>query len=450
MNKIIQVIGPVVDVEFGEENLPSLYNALSVKEKNLVLEVEQFLGEKRVRCLAMGPTEGLKRGDEVVDSGKSIQVPVGKEVLGRIMNVLGEPIDQKGKIDAKKHYPIHRDAPVLAQEKGDVEILETGIKSIDLLCPLPKGGKVGLFGGAGVGKTVLIQELINNIAKVHKGVSVFGGVGERSREGNDIYLDMAETGVLKNTVLVFGQMNESPGVRFRVASSALSVAEYFRDEEKKDILVFIDNVFRFILAGCEVSALLGRIPSQAGYQPTMSSELGKLQERITSTKDGSITSIQAIYVPADDLTDPAIVAVFSHLDSSLVLSRQIASLGIYPAVDPLESSSSILNPRIVGKKHYNAASGVVKVLQKYKELQDIIAILGVEELSDEDKLVVSRARKIQKFLSQPFFVAQPYTGREGKYVKLQETIEGFEKIISGELDEKREEEFYMKGSIREV
>jgi len=450
MAKITQVIGPVVDVEFGEENTPSLYGALSIEKKNLILEVEQFLGEGKVRCLAMGPTEGLQRGDNVLNLGKPIQVPVGQEVCGRILNALGEPIDNKGKIEAKKYSSIHGQAPILVKEKGDIEILETGIKSIDLLCPLPKGGKVGLFGGAGVGKTVLIQELINNIAKVHKGVSVFAGVGERSREGNDIYLEMQETGVLKNTVLVFGQMNESPGIRFRVASTALAVAEHFRDEEKKDILVFIDNVFRFILAGSEVSALLGRIPSQAGYQPTLSSELGKLQERITSTDDGSITSIQAIYVPADDLTDPAIVAVFSHLDSSLVLSRQIASLGIYPAVDPLESSSSILNPRVVGEKHYQVASGVVKILQKYKELQDIIAILGVEELSEEDKLVVARARKIQKFLSQPFFVAQPYTGREGKYVTLPETIEGFEKIISGELDSKREEEFYMKGGLKDI
>jgi F-type H+/Na+-transporting ATPase subunit beta len=450
MAKITQVIGPVVDVEFSEEKFPSLYGALLVKDNNLVLEVEQFLGEGKVRCLAMGPTEGLRRGQEVSDQGGPIKVPVGQEVCGRVLNVLGEPIDNGGKIEVKKYNSIHNEAPVLAQEKGDIEILETGIKSIDLLCPLPKGGKVGLFGGAGVGKTVLIQELINNIAKVHKGVSVFAGVGERSREGNDIYLDMKETGVLKNTVLVFGQMNESPGVRFRIASSALAVAEHFRDEEKKNILVFIDNVFRFVLAGCEVSALLGRIPSQAGYAPTMASELGKLQERITSTKDGSITSIQAVYVPADDLTDPAIVAVFSHLDSSLVLSRQIASLGIYPAMDPLESSSSILSPRIVGEKHYQVASGVIKILQKYKELQDIIAILGVEELSDEDRLTVSRARKIQKFLSQPCFVAEPYTGRPGKYVKLQETIEGFEKIISGELDGKREEDFYMKGSIKEV
>jgi F-type H+/Na+-transporting ATPase subunit beta len=450
MNKITQIIGPVVDVEFEEGDSPSLYGSLSVKDKNLILEVEQFLGERKVRCLAMGPTEGLKRGDEVENLKKEIEVPVGKEVCGRVLNVLGQPIDEKGEIKAKKYYSIHGKSPALQQEKGDIEILETGIKSIDLLCPLPKGGKVGLFGGAGVGKTVLIQELINNIAKVHKGVSVFAGVGERSREGNDIYLEMKETGVLKNTVLVFGQMNESPGVRFRVASTSLAVAEYFRDEEKKDILVFVDNVFRFVLAGCEVSALLGRIPSQAGYQPTLSSELGKLQERITSTKDGSITSIQAIYVPADDLTDPAIVAVFAHLDSSLVLSRQIASLGIYPAVDPLESSSSILNPRIVGEKHYRVVSGVIKILQKYRELQDIIAILGVEELSDEDKLIVSRARKIQKFLSQPFFTAQPYTGRGGKYVTLQETIDGFEKIVSGEMDSKREEEFYMKGSIKEV
>jgi F-type H+/Na+-transporting ATPase subunit beta len=450
MAKITQIIGPVVDVEFGEEKSPSLYGALSVKAKNLILEVEQFLGEGKVRCLAMGPTEGLSRGDNVESLGKPIQVPVGIEVCGRIINALGEPIDNMGEITAKKYSSIHGEAPILANQKGDIEILETGIKSIDLLCPLPKGGKVGLFGGAGVGKTVLIQELINNIAKVHKGVSVFAGVGERSREGNDIYGDMKDTGVLKNTVLVFGQMNESPGIRFRVASTALAVAEHFRDVEKKDMLVFIDNVFRFVLAGSEVSALLGRVPSQAGYQPTLASELGRLQERITSTKDGSITSIQAIYVPADDLTDPAIVAVFSHLDSSLVLSRQIASLGIYPAVDPLESSSTILNPRVVGEKHYKVASEVVKILQKYKELQDIIAILGVEELSEEDKLVVNRARKIQKFLSQPFFVAQPYTGREGKYVTIKETIEGFEKIVSGELDAKREEEFYMKGGIKEV
>jgi len=450
MAKITQILGPVVDVSFEEENLPSLYDALLVKEKNLVLEANQYLGGEKVRCLAMGPTEGLKRGDSVENTNSPIKVPVGKEVCGRLLNVLGEGIDQKGKVKTDKFYPIHRRAPVLVEEKGEIEILETGIKAIDLLCPLPKGGKVGLFGGAGVGKTVLIQELIRNIAKVHKGVSVFAGVGERSREGNDIYLDMKETKTLDNTVLVFGQMNEPPGVRFRVALPALAISEYFRDEEKKDVLLFIDNVFRFVLAGCEVSALLGRIPSQTGYQPTLFSEIGNLQERITSTKEGSITSIQAIYVPADDLTDPAIVAIFSHLDSSLVLSRQIASLGIYPAVDPLESSSSILSYRVVGERHAKAASEVIRILQRYKELQDIIAILGVEELSDEDKLLVSRARKIQKFLSQPFFVAEPYTGRPGKYVKLEETIEGFEKIISGELDSKREEEFYMKGAIDEI
>ncbi|MFH1180865.1 MAG: F0F1 ATP synthase subunit beta [bacterium] len=450
MPKITQIVGPVVDVAFEGENLPGLNNALLIKSHNLILEVEQHLGGGQVRCLAMGPTEGLKRGDEVEDSGGPIRVPVGQEVCGRLLNVLGQPIDNLGEIKAKKYYPIHRQSPPLTEQKGDIEILETGIKAIDLLCPIPKGGKVGLFGGAGVGKTVLIQELIRNIAKIHKGVSVFAGVGERSREGNDIYLEMKETKTLDNTVLFFGQMNEPPGVRFRIAQSALSAAEYFRDEEKKEVLLFIDNVFRFVLAGGEISALLGRVPSQTGYQPTLFSEIGSLQERISSTKDGSVTSIQAIYVPADDLTDPAIVAIFSHLDSSLVLSRQVASLGIYPAVDSLESSSSILNPAIVGEKHYKAASEVIKILQRYKELQDIIAILGVEELSDEDKLIVGRARKIQKFLSQPFFVAEPYTGRSGKYVKLPETIEGFEKIISGDLDSKREEEFYMKGAISEL
>lgn len=449
MAKITQIIGPVVDVEF-EGDLPALGNALLAKRKSLVLEVEQYLGGKALRCLALGPTEGLSRGEEVEDTKGPIKVPVGKAACGRLLNVLGEAIDGGEKIKAEKYYPIHRDSPVLAEEKEDIEILETGIKAIDLLCPIPKGGKVGLFGGAGVGKTVLIQELIRNVAKIHKGVSVFAGVGERSREGNDIYVEMKETKTLDNTVLVFGQMNEPPGVRFRVALSALAQAEYFREEEKKEVLLFIDNVFRFVLAGSEVSALLGRIPSQTGYQPTLFSEIGNLEERISSTKDGSITSIQAIYVPADDLTDPAIVAIFSHLDSSLVLSRQIASLGIYPAVDPLESSSSILNPRIVGKKHYEVALGIIKILQRYKELQDIIAILGVEELSDEDKLVVNRARKIQKFLSQPMFVAEPYTGRPGKYVKLEETIEGFEKIISGEMDQKREEDFYMKGNIKEI
>ncbi len=450
MAKIIQIIGPVVDIEFQGENMPSLGNALEVRKKNLILEIQQFLGGGVVRTLAMGPTEGLKRGDEATDTGKPIMVPVGMGSAGRLLNVLGQPTDEMGPVKADQYRSVFKDAPTFVEEKGDVEILETGLKAVDLLCPLPKGGKIGLFGGAGTGKTVLIQELIRNIAKVHKGISVFAGVGERTREGNDIYLDMKDSGTLANTVLYFGQMDASPGVRFRVPFSALATAEYFRDEEKKDVLLFVDNVFRFVLAGSEVSALLGRIPSQTGYQPTLFSEIGSLQERITSNKNGSITSIQAIYVPADDLTDPAIVAIFSHLDSSLVLSRQIAALGIYPAVDPLESSSSILNPRTVGDRHYRVASEVVRILQRYKELQDIIAILGVEELSDEDKLVVNRARKVQKFLSQPFFVAEPYTGHPGKYVKVEETIEGFEKIISGELDSRREEEFYMKGNIHEV
>ncbi|MFH0791943.1 MAG: F0F1 ATP synthase subunit beta [bacterium] len=450
MPRITQIIGPVVDVEKEENESVSLYEALIVKRTNLILEVEQFLGGQRLRCLAMGPTEGLKRGDIAEKTNSPITVPVGKNVCGRLINVLGEPVDNGGPIVSEIRYPIHRPAPTLEQEKGEVEILETGLKAIDLLCPIPKGGKVGLFGGAGVGKTVLIQELIRNIAKVHRGVSVFAGVGERSREGNDIYLEMKESKTLGNTVLVFGQMNEPPGVRFRTVQTALSISEYFRDEEKKDVLLFVDNIFRYVLAGCEVSALLGRLPSQTGYQPTLFSEIGALEERITSTQDGSVTSIQAIYVPADDLTDPAIVAIFSHLDSSLVLSRQIASLGIYPAVDPLESSSSVLNPRIVGEKHYEAASGVIKILQRYRELQDIIAILGVEELSEEDKLTVKRARKVQKFLSQPFFVAEPYTNRPGKYVSLKDTIEGFLKIINGEMDEIGEEAFYMKGSIDEV
>lgn len=450
MPRITQIIGPVVDVEKEESESISLYEALIVKKANLILEVEQFLGGQKLRCLAMGPTEGLKRGDIAEKTNSPITVPVGKNVCGRLINVLGEPVDNGGPIVSEIRYPIHRSAPTLEHEKGDVEILETGLKAIDLLCPIPKGGKVGLFGGAGVGKTVLIQELIRNIAKVHRGVSVFAGVGERSREGNDIYLDMKESKTLENTVLVFGQMNEPPGVRFRTVQTALSISEYFRDEEKKDVLLFADNIFRYVLAGCEVSALLGRLPSQTGYQPTLFSEIGALEERITSTQDGSVTSIQAVYVPADDLTDPAIVAIFSHLDSSLVLSRQIASLGIYPAVDPLESSSSVLSPRIVGEKHHQAASGVVKILQRYRELQDIIAILGVEELSEEDRLTVNRARKVQKFLSQPFFVAEPYTNRPGKYVSLKETIDGFLKIINGEMDGIGEEAFYMKGSIDEV
>ena len=450
MAKIIQVIGPVIDVEFESGKVPALYTALKVKSKDLVLEVEQELGEDKVRCLAMGPTEGLKRGDEVIDTGEPIKVPVGKEALGRLLNVLGEPIDNAGEIKGGKRESIHKKGPELSKQKADVEILETGIKAIDLLCPLPKGGKVGLFGGAGVGKTVLIQELITNIAKFHQGYSIFAGIGERSREGNDIFREMKEADTLKNTCLVFGQMNETPGVRLRVPFTAMTIAEHFRDEEKKDVLLFMDNIFRFVLAGSEVSALLGRIPSQTGYQPTLSSEVGGLQERITSTDDGSITSVQAIYVPADDLTDPAIVSTFSHLDSSLVLSRAIASLGIFPAVDPLESTSSLLNPRIVGEKHYKVATEVRKILQRYKELQDIIAILGIEELADEDKIVVARARKIQKYLSQPFSVAEVFSGIPGTYVKLEETIEGFEKIISGELDHKAEGDFFMKGNINQV
>jgi F-type H+-transporting ATPase subunit beta len=450
MAKIIQVIGPVIDVEFEEGKVPSLYTALKIIGKDIVLEVEQELGEDKVRCLAMGPTEGLKRGDEVEDTGRPIEVPVGKEALGRLLNVLGEPIDNQGEIKGGKRSSIHRKGPELKDQKSDIEILETGIKAIDLLCPLPKGGKVGLFGGAGVGKTVVTQELITNIAKFHQGYSVFAGIGERSREGNDIYREMKEADVLKNTCLVFGQMNETPGVRLRVPFTALTVAEHFRDVEKKDVLLFMDNIFRFVLAGSEVSALLGRIPSQTGYQPTLASEMGALQERITSTEDGSITSVQAIYVPADDLTDPAVVATFSHLDSSLVLSRAIASLGIYPAVDPLESTSSLLSPRIVGEKHYNVATAVKKILQRYKELQDIIAILGIEELAEEDKVTVARARKIQKYLSQPFSVAEVFSGIPGKYVKIEETIEGFSKIISGEMDNISEEDFYMKGKIEEV
>lgn len=450
MAKITQIIGPVVDVEFEEGKVPQLFNALKVKDKELTLEVEQELGEGKVRCLAMGQTEGLKRGDIVEDTGSPIKVPVGKASLGRILNVLGEPIDEMGEVKSETRESIHNKGPELKEQRDEIEILETGIKAIDLLCPMAKGGKVGLFGGAGVGKTVLIQELITNIAKVHQGYSVFAGIGERSREGNDIYRDMSESGTMKNTCLVFGQMNEAPGVRFRVPFTALTIAEHFRDKEKKDVLLFMDNIFRFVLAGSEVSALLGRIPSQTGYQPTLSSEVGLLQERISSNKNGSITSVQAVYVPADDLTDPAIVATFSHLDSSLVLSRAIASLGIYPAVDPLESNSSLLNPRIVGQKHYEVASSVRKILQRYKELQDIIAILGIEELAEEDKVVVGRARKIQKYLSQPFSVAEIFSGIPGKYVKVEETIEGFGKIVSGELDHLSEDAFYMKGNINEV
>jgi len=450
--KISQVIGPVVDVEF-ERELPEIYSALEVAldgGNKLVLEAHQHLGGNRVRAVAMGSTDGLKRQMEVVDTGAPISIPVGSETLGRMFNLLGEPIDGMPRVKTKKTYPIHRPTPAFTDQSTEAEILETGIKVIDLICPFLKGGKIGLFGGAGVGKTVVIQELIRNIATEHGGYSVFAGVGERTREGNDLYFDMKESGVLEKTTLVFGQMNEPPGARQRVGLSALSMAEYFRDEENRDVLLFIDNIFRFTQAGSEVSALLVRIPSAVGYQPTLAEDMGKLQERITSTKNGSVTSVQAIYVPADDLTDPAPATTFGHLDSTVVLSRPLSELGIYPAVDPLDSASTILDPKIVGEEHYNVARGVQKVLQRYKDLQDIIAILGVEELSDEDKLTVARARKIQKFLSQPFFVAEQFTGTAGKYVKLADTIRSFKEILEGKHDEKPEQSFYMKGSINEI
>lgn len=462
LGKISQIIGPVVDVEFGEE-LPEIYNALEIKldgaasagatasQGKLVLEVAQHLGGNRVRAVAMGSTDGLRRGMEVINTKAAIKVPVGKGTLGRMFNLLGEPIDGiKDEIKAERHDPIHREAPEFSEQSTKAEIFETGIKVVDLICPFIKGGKVGLFGGAGVGKTVVIQELIRNIAQEHGGYSLFAGVGERTREGNDLYHEMKQSGVLDKTALVFGQMNEPPGARQRVALSALTMAEYFRDGEGKDVLLFIDNIFRFTQAGSEVSALLGRIPSAVGYQPTLAEEMGRLQERITSTDKGSITSVQAVYVPADDLTDPAPATTFGHLDSTVVLSRALSELGIYPAVDPLDSSSTILDPKIVGEEHYQVARGVQKVLQRYKDLQDIIAILGMEELSDEDKVTVARARKIQKFLSQPFFVAEQFTGTAGKYVKLSDTIKGFKMILDGEMDEIGEQEFYMKGDISEI
>lgn len=451
--KISQVIGPVVDVEFGE-NLPRIYDALEIKIENgekLVLETAQHLGGNKVRTVAMGATDGLRRGMEVTDTGAPISVPVGAGTLGRMFNLLGEPIDGiADPVKTEKRDPIHREAPSFAEQATQAEILETGIKVIDLICPFVKGGKVGLFGGAGVGKTVVIQELIRNIAAVHGGYSIFAGVGERTREGNDLYHEMKDSGVLDKTALVFGQMNEPPGARQRVALSALTMAEYFRDQEGKDVLFFVDNIFRFTQAGSEVSALLGRIPSAVGYQPTLAEEMGRLQERITSTKKGSVTSVQAVYVPADDLTDPAPATTFGHLDSTVVLNRGLTELGIYPAVDPLDSSSTILDPKIVGEEHYAVARGVQKVLQRYKDLQDIIAILGMEELSDEDKVTVARARKIQKFLSQPFFVAEQFTGTPGKYVKLSDTIKGFQAILNGEYDGVAEQEFYMKGSIDDI
>jgi len=452
LGKIIQIIGPVVDVEFGDK-LPEIYNALDIKLENggkLVLEVHQHLGGNKVRAVAMGATDGLKRGLEVVDTGAPIKVPVGQETLGHMFNLLGEPIDGQPAVEAKLHDPIHREAPKFSEQSTEAQIFETGIKVIDLICPFVKGGKVGLFGGAGVGKTVVIQELIRNIAQEHGGFSVFAGVGERTREGNDLYHEMKDSGVLDKTTLVFGQMNEPPGARQRVALSALTMAEHFRDRENKDVLLFVDNIFRFTQAGSEVSALLGRIPSAVGYQPTLAEEMGKLQERITSTKNGSITSVQAVYVPADDLTDPAPATTFGHLDSTVVLNRALTELGIYPAVDPLDSSSTILDPNIVGQEHYDTARGVQRVLQRYKDLQDIIAILGMEELSDEDKTLVVRARKIQKFLSQPFFVAEQFTGTPGKYVKLSDTVKAFKAILDGEYDDVAEQDFYMKGDISEV
>ncbi len=449
---ISQIIGVVVDVEFPEE-LPAIYNALETKlpdGRTLVLEAEQHLGGNIVRTIAMSTTDGLERGAEVVDTGAPISVPVGPETLGRMYDVVGQPIDGKGESKTKKVYPIHRSAPAFTDQSTESEVLETGIKVIDLICPFLKGGKIGLFGGAGVGKTVIIQELIRNIAQEHGGFSMFAGVGERTREGNDLYREMEESGVLDKTALVFGQMNEPPGARARVALTALAMAEYFRDEEGKDLLLFVDNIFRFTQAGSEVSALLGRMPSAVGYQPTLATEMGALQERITSTNKGSITSVQAVYVPADDLTDPAPATTFAHLDSTVVLNRSLSELGIYPAVDPLDSNSTILDPNIVGKEHYNTAREVQKVLQRYKDLQDIIAILGMEELSDDDKQTVARARKIQKFLSQPFFVAEQFTGMEGKYVKKDDTVRGFREILDGKHDDKPEQAFYMKGAIEDV
>ena len=458
--KIVQVIGPVVDVEFEPGKLPPIYSALEVPgagstdvfaySAKLVLEVAQHLGESQVRTVAMAATDGLTRGMPVNDTGMPISIPVGKETLGRIINITGEPVDKMGPVKSTKTYPIHRPAPAFDQQSTKVEMFETGIKVVDLLEPYTRGGKTGLFGGAGVGKTVLIQELINNIAKQHGGISVFAGVGERTREGNDLYHEMKESGVIEKTALIFGQMTEPPGSRLRVALTGVTAAEYFRDEEGQDVLLFIDNIFRFTQAGSEVSALLGRMPSAVGYQPTLGTEMGALQERITSTKTGSITSVQAIYVPADDITDPAPATAFAHLDATTVLSRQLTELGIYPAVDPLASTSRILDPIILGQEHYSTARAVQGILQRYKDLQDIIAILGMEELSDEDKLTVARARKLQRFLSQPFFVAEVFTGSPGRYVKLADTIKGFKEIVEGKHDELPEQAFYMVGGIEEA
>ena len=452
IGKVVQVIGPVVDIKFDEASLPNIYNEIKIDmgDRELVVEVEQHVGDDIVRAIAMESTDGLKRGMKALDTGKPISVPVGKNVLGRLFNVLGNPIDNKGAIESDESYPIHRPAPSFKEQSLEPEMFETGIKVIDLIAPYQKGGKIGLFGGAGVGKTVLIQELINNIAKEHGGISVFTGVGERSREGNDLYHEMMDSGVIEKTTMVFGQMNEPPGARMRVGLTGLTMAEYFRDKGGKDVLLFIDNIYRFTQAGSEVSALLGRMPSAVGYQPTLQTEMGALQERITSTKNGSITSVQAVYVPADDLTDPAPATTFAHLDATTVLSRSIVELGIYPAVDPLESTSRILDPRIVGEEHYKVARDVQEILQKYKELQDIIAILGMDELSEEDKMVVSRARKVQRFLSQPFFVAGQFTGLEGRYVPISDTIQGFKEIIEGKYDDIPESYFLNCGSIDDV
>ena len=465
VGRVVQVIGPVLDVEFPEGQLPAIYNAVVVKEEgsktgvaiDVIAEVAQHLGENRVRCISMKPTDGMVRGMKAVDTGAPISVPVGDETLGRIMNVVGEPVDNRGPINAKERWSIHREPPRYEDQSTEVEMFETGIKVVDLIEPYSKGGKTGLFGGAGVGKTVIVTELINNVAMQHGGYSVFAGVGERTREGNDLYLEMTESGVItpgdpakSKAALIYGQMTEPPGARLRVGLTGLTVAEYFRDTEGKDVLLFIDNIFRFTQAGSEVSALLGRMPSAVGYQPNLATEMGELQERITSTKKGSITSVQAIYVPADDLTDPAPATAFAHLDATTVLSRQIVELGIYPAVDPLASTSKILTPRIVGEEHYAVARAVQAVLQKYKDLQDIIAILGIDELSEDDKLTVARARKMQKFFSQPFFVASQFTGREGRYVKIADTIKGFKEIVEGKCDDMPEQAFYMVGTIEEA
>ncbi|MCI5591737.1 MAG: F0F1 ATP synthase subunit beta [Oscillospiraceae bacterium] len=452
IGKVTEVIGPVIDIRFKDGELPQILNAVEIDNngKRLVVEVAQHIGDNVVRCIAMSSTDGLVRGTDAVDTGKSISVPVGNETLGRIFNVLGEPVDELPPPETKEKWEIHRPAPSYEEQESTTEILETGIKVVDLICPYAKGGKIGLFGGAGVGKTVLIMELINNIAKQHGGISVFSGVGERTREGNDLYNEMKESGVINKTALVYGQMNEPPGARMRVALSGLTMAEYFRDKEGQDVLLFIDNIFRFTQAGSEVSALLGRMPSAVGYQPTLATEMGALQERITSTKHGSITSVQAVYVPADDLTDPAPATTFAHLDATTVLSRSIASQGIYPAVDPLESTSRILTPDVVGQEHYEVAREVQRILQRYTELQDIIAIMGIDELSDEDKLTVARARKMQRFLSQPFSVAEQFTGYQGRYVPLKETVRGFKEIIEGKHDDIPESAFLFAGTIDEV